>query len=223
MEDIYSFGRFFPNKSNVELLDDYIAHHLKSVMGCIENELYSSAYSHLHLLYMAFIYIQLLRIAKEKQEEFEYSWIGFPGEEKDFLSKPTSPFSFSYVKERTVFRFFRLVGFDDGSIANISSVINTRNRRLHATGRLHCTTNTEFERELKEYIKKMEIVIEHQQSFLDVIYKGLLDTYDENYEFTQDDLESNYRDQYLFSEYELLRLAKGRSDKVSQFIKQQYA
>lgn len=223
MEDIYSLGRFFPSGVAVELLDEYVGHHLSSATRCVENELYSSAYSHLHLLYMAFIYIQLLRIAREKKKEFEYGWIGFPGEEKDFLNKPTSPFSFSGVKEQTVFRFFRLVGFDDGTIANIASVISTRNKRLHATGQLHCATADEFGHELNGYIKKMQFVINKQKSFFDEIYNGLLDTYEDGYVFTVDDLESNYHDQYLLSEYELVVLATGRNDMVSRFIQNNYS
>ncbi len=92
MEDVYNLDKYFPSGLGVEQLDEYVGHHLASITSCIENQLNSSAYSHLHLLYMAFVYIQLLRIAREKEKEFEYRWIGFPAEEKNFIVKPKSPF-----------------------------------------------------------------------------------------------------------------------------------
>lgn len=218
MEDIYEFGRFFPYGTSDETLNNYVSHHILSINGCIENELYSSAYSHLHLLYMAFIYIQLLRIARAKEKEFEYGWIGFPSQEQDFLKNPRSPFSFSPVNEKSVFRFFRLVGFNDADIGNIASLISVRNNHMHASGNIHCSTDEEFYEELEKYISRMKLVLNNQQDFLSDIYLGLLETYDADYEFTQDDLENNYTDQYLFSEYELTKLAKNRKDKVSKFI-----
>lgn len=218
MEDTYEFGRFFPYGTTDDTLNKYIEHHIVSLNSCVENELYSSAYSHLHLLYMAFIYIQLLRIAREKKKEFEYGWIGFPSQEQDFLKNPTSPFSFAPVNEKSVFRFFRLVGFNDADIGNIASLIRTRNDRLHASGRLHCATLEEFSGEVAQYVGRMKLVIKNQFDFLNEIYAGLIVTYDEDYEFTGDDLESNFTDQYFFSEYELGELSNGKKDKVSQFI-----
>ena len=223
MEEIYDLGRFFPYGTSDDNLNQYIGHHLASATKCVESELFSSAYSHIHLLYMAFIYIQLLRIAKEKEREFEYSWIGFPGQEKDFLKDPTSPFSFALINEKTVFRFFRLVGFDDASIGDIAHMIKIRNERMHATGKIYCSSVDEFEVELATYTKRMKLVLKNQQSFLVDIYAGLLDTFDEDYTFTQDDLENNYIDQYLFSEYELTVLAKNRQDKISRYISELYA
>lgn len=222
MEDVYELGKFFPYGTNDDSLNQYLSHHLASVTSCVENGLYSSAYSHLHLLYMSFIYIQLLRIAREKEQEFKYGWIGFPGQEKDYLEDPKSPFSFAIINEKTVFRFFRLIGFNDSDIGNIAKPVATRNGRMHASGVVHCADLEAFENELGEYMQRMKLVINKELPFLRDIYKGLLETYDEDYEFTQDDLESNYHDQYMFSECELVLLARNRRDKVSVFIQQAY-
>lgn len=218
MEDLYEFNKFFPYGTTDEMLNSYIEHHIGSLNKCADNELFSSAYAHLHLLYMAFIYIQLLRIARDKKTEFEYGCIGFPNQQQDFLKNPTSPFSFAPVNEKSVFRFFRLVGFNDADIGNIGSLINTRNKRMHASGSLHCSTAEEFEEELAEYLRRMRLVIKNQSNFLSGIYTELVSTYDEEYVFTQDDLESNFTDQYLFSEYELKYIASNRRDMVSSFI-----
>jgi hypothetical protein len=218
MDEIYTLLQYFPLRSSDPTLDKYLDHHLGACLKCGENELYSSAYSHLHLLYMIFVYVQLLRIAKEKAQEFDLCWVGFPSIEKDFLKEPSSPFSFSKIKEKTVFRFFRLVGFDDGSISDISSLINKRNNHLHANGQLFFESQDDFEKEVDVYIKKIQTIITKQSDFLKPIYSLLIAGYEKGFKITRDEVETNFADQYYFSEYELKFLAEGKNDIVSKFI-----
>jgi hypothetical protein len=218
MDEIYTLSQYFPSSSSDPTLEKYLSHHLGACLKCSEHELYSSAYSHLHILYMIFVYVQLFRIAKEKTQEFDLCWVGFPNQEKDFLKEPSSPFSFSKIQEKTVFRFFRLVGFDDGSIGDISSLVNKRNNHLHANGQLFFENQDDFEKEIDEYIKKMQTIITKQADFLQTIYSSLVAGYEEGFEITQDEIETNFADQYYFSEYELKCLAKDKDDIVSKFI-----
>ena len=218
MEEVQSLSQYFPLNIPDETLSKYVGHHLNNINKCVENELYSSAYSHLHLLYMAFVYIQLLRIAREKKEQFELCWIGFPNEEKDYLREPSSPFSFSNVKEKTVFRFFRLVGFDDGCIGDISQLVNKRNDRLHASGNIYCETLDDFLIEYKIYVQKIEMIINKQNNFLQEIYNSLVTTYDKDYEVMADDIEINFANQYYFSENEMKALSLGKADVISTYI-----
>ena len=218
MDKIYTLSQYFPLSSSDTTLKKYLDHHLGACLKCSENELYSSAYSHLHILYMIFVYVQLLRIAKEKVQEFDLCWVGFPSQEKDFLKEPSSPFSFSKIQEKTVFRFFRLVGFDDGSISDISSLVNKRNNHLHANGQLFFESQDGFEKEVGGYIKKMQTIITKQLDFLQTIYSSLVAGYEEGFEINQDEIETNFADQYYFSEYELKLLAQGKVDIVSKFI-----
>lgn len=218
MDEIYILSQYFPLNSSDPILEKYLDHHLGACLKCSKNDLYSSAYSHLHILYMIFVYIQLLRIAKEKVQEFDLCWVGFPSQEKDFLKEPSSPFSFSKIKEKTVFRFFRLVGFDDGSISDISSLVSKRNNHFHANGQLFVESQDDFEKEVGEYIKKMQAIITKQTNFLQKIYSSLVAGYEEGFEINQDEIETNFADQYYFSEYELKLLSKNRNDIVSKFI-----
>jgi len=218
MDEIYTLSQYFPLSSSDPTLEKYLDHHLGACLKCSENELYSSAYSHLHILYMIFVYVQLLRIAKEKVKEFDLCWVGFPNQEKDFLKGPSSPFSFSKIQEKTVFRFFRLVEFDDGSISNISSLVNKRNNHLHANGQLFFENVEDFEKEVGGYIKKIQTIITKQANFLQKIYSSLVVGYEEGFEINQDEIETNFADQYYFSEYELKLLAQGKNDIVSKFI-----
>ena len=54
-------------------INEYLTHHLQSLSKCRENQLYSSAFYHLHLVYMTLVYVQIERIfeymtPKEKEE-----------------------------------------------------------------------------------------------------------------------------------------------------------
>ena len=50
------------------------------------------------------------------------------------MNAQKSPFAFSILNEKTVFRFFRLLDFDDATIGMISSCIKARNTIAHASG-----------------------------------------------------------------------------------------
>jgi hypothetical protein len=110
------------------------------------------------------------------------------------------------------------VGFDDGSISDISSLVNKRNNHLHANGQLFFESQDDFEKEVGGYIKKIQIIITKQANFLQTIYSSLVVGYEEGFEINQDEIETNFADQYFFSEYELKLVAKGKVDIVSKFI-----
>ncbi len=104
----------------------------------------------------------------------------------------------------------------------MAKLIDVRNDRMHAKGRVHCRTEEEFTKDIKGYLTCMKLVISKQNEFLENIYGGLVVTYEPGYEFKIDDLKVNYAGQYLFSEYELSMLASGKSDVASIFIREYY-
>lgn len=223
MDSVYELASLLPFRTGLANVDEYLAHHYQCMTSCVEQELYSSAFSHLHLLYMTYVYIQLLRIAQDKEykKAFEYCWIGFPTQEKSFLKDPDSPFSFSPLNEKSVFRFFRLLGFDDATVGDIAKPVDDRNDKLHAAGAIFCSAEDEFEIEIQKYINRIKRIDVSQQKFLRNIYKSLIKTYDEDYEIAQDDINTNFIEQYSLSESQLIGLAHNRTDKISIFISAQ--
>lgn len=219
MEEIYKLQTFFPLVIDDTKVKDYLSHHLSHLQKCYENKLYSSAYPHLHILYMTFVYFQLLRIAKEKENEFKFCWIGLSSEEKEFLNKPTYPFSFSKVKEKSVFRFFRLIDFDDGTIGDLSSLVNDRNKTLHSTGDIFCANEDEFIKKYNDYLRKMTDIIHKQNIFLTGIYQSIIDTFELDYKPDNDDVSLSFGS---FSEFELKLLAENKFDQISVFIVENY-
>lgn len=219
MDEIYEISEYYPIRISDGELRSYLNHHITHLQSCYDKALFSSAYPHLHILYMIFVYFQLIRIAREKKKEFELCWIGFPSQEKSFLENPTHPLSFSRVNEKSVFRFFRLVGFDDGTIGDISALVSKRNECMHAAGKIHCHDMSEFEKELNEYGRRMRVIIDKQKLFLQGLYENNLSQFDQDYQITQDDIELNYGE---FSLFELRILARGKTDQVSSHLNSEY-
>lgn len=222
MDEIYSLSQYFPLNISDPTLKKYIDRHLASCIKCTENELYSSSYSHLHILYMTFVYIQLFRIAqnKEREEEFANFLQDFKTKNgaKDLKKEVKHPFEFSLANEKNIFDFFYILGFEYKFVKDISEVVKKRNNHLHANGKLFFETSEDFEKGFSGYITKIEKIITKQLDFLKNTYQSLTANYEEDFEITLDEIETNFADQYYFSEYELKLLAENKNDAVSKFI-----
>jgi len=227
MDDIYRIFDYFPIQPDEQTVLDYTAHHRKHLEACCTQQLFASAFIHIHLSYMTFIYLQLKRIAKEKQEVFRYSWILSSRDEKNFLQRAanTTTFAFSCLNEKTVFRLFRLVDFDDDTIGNLSKFIDWRNDAAHATGKIQYAEVTHFEKILTDYMGRMEETIAKQERFLKEIYrKRLRDiNFEEDYQIANDDLETEFIIPLQLSINEIkMIMAWNMKDKASQAFKEFY-
>ena len=215
-KDIYLIRQYFPNYPK-ERIFEYFQHHCEGLIACVENKLFSSAYYHLHILYMTFTYIQLSRIAKKRPIDFMLCQTGSQSSKRHLING--EPFAFSRISERTVFRYFRTVDFKDHIVKDLASLIKNRNKRMHATGKIFFETKVDFENEYLLYLTKMENIIREQKKFIEPIYDKLTSDYDTDYEITDDDLTQNFVIQYSFSNYELKYLAGCKQDTVSKFIR----
>jgi len=217
MEELFELNKYFPFVIIDPIVRNYIRHHLEHLQKCVENNLYSSAYPHLHIIYMSFVYIQLLRIYREKEKEFKLCWAGMPDQENKFMKKPDSPFSFSEIKEKSIFRFFRIIGFDDSTISNFSSVVNGRNDVLHANGIIGCSSESEFSIELSKYLRLMKSLKTMQLPFIQSTYERLVCNFDNDYLVTPDDIEISFG---TFSLAEMELLIVNKNDVISKYIKE---
>lgn len=219
----YEITQFLPIKVEDQHVAQYISYHIKKLDESIEHKIETWVFLHTHILYMTFIYIQLLRISKFKEREFKYSRIWLPTNERDFSKSELSPFSFSGINEKTVFRFFRLLDFDDWMIADISACVNERNKLLHATG-----NNFEnLDQKIGKYITNMENIINKSKDFIQELYQWFINDNptlsEEWYKITYDDLETNLFLPYYISEYESKKLVKrNEEDKITKELKDNF-
>jgi len=220
-EEIKFVRQYLPVVSNYVQLGEFIEHHYSHLEGCVKNGLYTSSLTHLHILYMVFVYIHIFRIADKNRESFKNSLVGFPREEKELLKEPDFPLILSVINEKTVFRFFRLNNFSEQLIGEIATPVKTRNECLHANGMIVCDSEYKFELELKSYISKMDKINAGNTNILNSLYEHYaLDSLmlDEEYELTTDDIETNILLGAGFSLEELRLMVSGREDRVSKFI-----
>lgn len=224
--DVLYFREFLPITTNHLDLSSFIDHHYDYLSACVSHGLYASSLTHLHILYMVFVYVHIHRIAHEDQQAFSNSLIGFPMQEKEILKDSYYPLLLSVINEKTVFRFFRLNNFSETLISEISQPVKNRNDCLHASGKVSCQDESEFAKELESYIKKMEKINEGNENVLLANYEYFaLDDLlqDEEYEVTRDDIETNILLTTNISLEELRLVIKGKTDKVSNFIRTMYA
>ncbi len=226
MEEVYNFAKYFPISIADTTLEEYFEHHLNALLKCCENQLFSSAYFHLHVLYMVFIYVHLFRIAKSKERESDFNQyiqdFKTKTNSKDLKIKIEHPFMFAVANEKAIFDFFYILWFEYKRIKEISELVNIRNEQLHANGELFFKKQEDFEIIFDKYIEKMIMIIAKQKIFLWAIYDDLVQNYELWFEMTQDEIETNFAAQYFFSENELKLLAQDKNDIVSKFIAENF-
>lgn len=223
LEWSYKITQFLPIKVEDQHVAQYISYHSQKLDESIEHNIETGVFLHTHILYMTFIYIQLLRISENKEKEFKYSWIWLPTNEKDFDKTTLSPFSFSGINEKTVFRFFRLLDFDDGTIWDISACVNERNKLLHATG----NNFDNLDQKIEKYITNMENITNKSKLFIQELYQNFIHDnpilLEKWYKIVNDDLEINLFMPYYISEYETKKLVKrNEEDKITKELKDNF-
>ena len=75
IESSLDITRFLPINSGDKSISDYIQYHTEHLDKSIEHGIETGVFFHVHILYMVFVYFQLLRISQIKTQEFKYSWI----------------------------------------------------------------------------------------------------------------------------------------------------
>ena len=111
-ELVYKMDDFYPLNPGSPM-KGYLEHHSKNLSNCIENNLYSSGFYHLHLTFMTLIYAQIERIFSNiSPKERRMALIGFAREENQLYTKGDDIIkasSLSVLNEKTVLRFFRII------------------------------------------------------------------------------------------------------------------
>lgn len=223
-EEVAGIADYLPMKSRDQRVEKLVDHHLNHLFRCVENELFSSSLIHLHILYMVFIYVQVQRIANANLDAFRYSLIGFSREEKDLLKEPDYPLLLALINEKTVFRFFRLINVDDGTIGMASGPVDARNKHFHASEDIACETEDQFELIFNGYIRNMDKLLSYEKQTIVNAFIGLPNYKRLNqrgYTITRDDLELGVTLPGYFSRKELTLAVAGNRTKLSETIRRE--
>lgn len=226
MEQVYEIFKFLPKKIDEPWLSNYIDDNIKKLIKSLENWIETWIYFHTHILFMIYIYIQLLRISQFKKQEFKFSLVWLTQDDKHFLDEiwevkdDFSAFEFSKINERTVFRFFRLIWFDNWFIGNLQKCIWDRNNVLHASW----NTISEVEDKIDFYLKNMQKISEKSKDFILDCYENFTQKneilLEDWFKITEDDLENTLYIPYYFSDFDLQNIVKWKKNwKVIDYLK----
>lgn len=222
-ELLYELEILFPLNPDSPI-KKYLHHHEIHLSKCIKNQLYSSGFYHLHLIYMTLIYIQIERILNNvSAQDRRLALIGFAKDEnklyikenKKQIDRIISASHLSLLNERDVFQFFRIITGNDKIIEEMSNLVYYRNKIFHVQPSVELLEDKEsFIKKLEKYINSLKKIIDEELVFLEKLYKQVLSLFKDSI-VTEDDLFNEFGS---FSTHELRILAKRNKDIVSNQI-----
>ena len=116
-----------------------------------------------HMLMMGFVYFNIWQIRKSRPADFRKALIGFAKDHEDCLLADVSPFRFSIVGERAIFRLLKLVECEHHRIQAFMSLVKTRNKAAHSTGSIVLRDRRELDRKVSEILRVVDEIQEHHQ------------------------------------------------------------
>ena len=123
---------------------------------------------------MSHVYFKLWQIKHAKPEDFLRALIGFTiDEEKDILNT-TSPYTFSGLSERRVFRFLKLVGCDNSTIGKYAKLVKDRNAMAHPNGHIFVKTQESLDEKISDVLKAVAEIQVYSEAIIKSCYREFL-------------------------------------------------
>lgn len=117
-----------------------------------------------HMLYMSYVYFSVWQIKQAKPEAFTHAVL-FQQKEKELLTA-SSPFTFSEVNERSIFKFLRLVGCENQHIGRFQKLVDQRNEIAHPNGNIFFSDQATADLRIEEVMQQIRGIQTHMQSVL---------------------------------------------------------
>ena len=127
-----------------------------------------------HMLTMSLVYFKVWQIKRAWPKDFQKCLIGFDKDIERKLLDATSPFTFSTVRERRVFRFLKLIGCDNNKIGTYQRLVKDRNEMAHANGHIHVKTEDMLEDKIKNILKVADDIQIQSKAVVQYCYRDFL-------------------------------------------------
>ena len=164
MEDAYQILDYLPISYKSKSEQEYIDFLWSSFESNYQSQKYQFAFLAYHMLYMSFVYFNVWQIRINFQESFNKALIGFSKDiEKEFLNA-TSPFTFSSLSEKSIFRFFKLLGCDNSQIGNYAKIVEDRNKIAHSNANIFFGVQATIDEKIEEILRLVEEIQENTKS-----------------------------------------------------------
>ena len=117
-----------------------------------------------HMLYMSYVYFSVWQIRHAKSEAFTHAVL-FQQKEKELLTA-SSPFTFSEVNERAIFKFLRLAGCENQHIGKFQKLVDQRNEIAHPNGNIFFSDQETADQRIEEVMQQVSGIQAHMPSVL---------------------------------------------------------
>lgn len=117
-----------------------------------------------HMLYMSYVYFSVWQIKQAQPEAFTHAVL-FQQKEKELLTA-SSPFTFSEVNERSIFKFLRLAGCENQHIGKFQKLVDQRNEIAHPNGNIFFSDQATADQRIEEVMQQIRGIQNHMPSVL---------------------------------------------------------
>lgn len=125
-----------------------------------------------HMLYMSNVYFSVWQIKLAKPEAFSHAVL-FQQKEKELLNA-SSPFTFSEVNERSIFKFLRLTNCQGQHIGKFQSLVDKRNEIAHPNGNIYFNDQVTADQRIEEFLEQVREIKSYMQPVLHSLLKVFL-------------------------------------------------
>lgn len=172
MDDALAIRNYLPNSFKNPNDGDYIAFLWEVFESNYESGKYQFAMLACHMLYMSFVYFSVWQIKLSRPADFANAVI-FQQKEKELLTA-SSPFTFSEVQERSIFKFLRLAGCEQQHIGQFQKLVDERNEIAHSNGHIFFTDQAVADRKIGEILDQMAAIQGHMRLVIHQCLKRFL-------------------------------------------------
>ena len=165
MEDAFPILEYLPTSFREPGEQEYISFLWNAFATNYEHESFQFAMLPYHMLYMSFVYFSVWQIKVMKPRDFENASIFVPQKERDIL-RATSPFTFSVVNERSIFRFFKLIGCEDQHTGSYAKLVDVRNDSAHTNGLINCRDQSAADLRVADVMRQVQAIQQYMTPLL---------------------------------------------------------
>jgi len=179
-EVIIELSEYFPLDDTE--VNEYISKLFTTFQKTYENEEFQFSYFALHLIFMTYIYCTVWKISRFQCERYQASLLfirPYNGNRVNF-SKLNSIFDYSFLPEKDIFEFLKLVEIDDGYIGSIKKLVDRRNDMAHASGKFDIIEYTHIETEIDTILKTIKNIAKKMEFTIRGLYEAILMKYSKN-------------------------------------------
>jgi hypothetical protein len=174
MEEASELGNYLPLSFKIRSEQEYIAFLWDAFDTNYTYGKYQFAFLAYHMLTMSFVYFNIWQIRQARREDFEKGLIGFSKDVEKRLLEATSPFVFSYEKERSILRILKLIGCDNDKIGTYTKLVDDRNDTAHPNGNIFFSTQAALDVKITEILRVVNEIQIHSKPIIEQCYREFL-------------------------------------------------